>query len=170
MRYNTTTMIFDQLGLTVQEVLFHAISLIVLVLALWVLLYRPIRKIIAERRQKIAEVFETNENLLKQAENTNLHYQQLLSDAKLEAAKVAAEASQKATEKARTIIEEAEKKSAAIISVAHKETVVEMTRMHNDFKERAADMVIEVASRVIEREVTVKDNKQFIQDCLDAWE
>ncbi|MDR3021289.1 MAG: ATP synthase F0 subunit B [Clostridiales bacterium] len=162
--------VFEQLGLTWQEVIFHAISLCLLAVVLWYLLYKPVKKMIQERKTKIQEVFEKNQKLQQEANSSKREYEQLLMQAREEATIVAQEATAKAQESVKSILEEAEKKAEAIVGVAHKETVVEFTRMQNEFKEKAADIIIDIASKIVEREVNEKDNKKFIEECLKEWD
>jgi F-type H+-transporting ATPase subunit b len=162
--------ILERLGLSWEELLFHAIALIVLVAFLWLLMYRPVKRMVKQRRETIQEVFEKNQKLQQEAADTKKEYDKLLAKAKEEVALVASEATAKAHEKAKSIISEAEKQSLAIVSVAHKETQIERTQMQNEFKDQVADIVIDLAGKVIEREVASKDHAKFIKEALDQWE
>ncbi|MCL1945037.1 MAG: ATP synthase F0 subunit B [Firmicutes bacterium] len=160
----------NKLGISWQEILFHAISLVVLVAVLWFLLYKPVKKIIAERRAKLDEVFLTNQKLKAESEKLKVETEELLIKAKQDALSVATQATVNAEEKAKLILQQAEQKAAAIVSIAHKESMVEVTRMQNELKENAADMIINLAGKLIGKEITSTDNEKFIEECLSSWE
>ncbi|MDR1138546.1 MAG: hypothetical protein LBK70_01575 [Clostridiales bacterium] len=162
--------VFDNLGLTWQELIFHAITLLVLVLFLWLLLYKPTKKMIGEKRAKAEEVFKINQKLKSEAEQTKAETENLLFKAKQDAMTIATMATANAEEKAKQIIQDAEQQATAIINIAHKESMVEITRMENEFRDNAADIVIDLVGKIISRELKTEDNEKFIADCLDEWE
>jgi len=161
---------FSILGLTWQSMIFHIVTLLILIVVLWLALYKPIKKIMEERQAKLKQVSDLIPKLKEEAENTKKEYEKLLEDTKAEAARVAQESELTAKTKAASIIEDARLKSEVLLANAHKECMVERTRVLNDFKERAVDMVIDISSKVIEREVKESDNKKYIEECLAKWE
>lgn len=160
----------DKLGITWQEILFHAVALLALVIFLWIILFKPVKKMIHERREKTDEVFKANQQLKADSDRLKIETDELLAKAKQDAIVLATQASASAEEKARQIVEKAEQQATAILSIAHKESLVEQTRMKNQFEEKVADIVIELVSKVIGRELVEKDNDKFIAECLKEWE
>jgi len=161
---------FSELGLNGTSMLFYAITLLILIAVLWVMLYKPVKKIMADRRAKLKEVSDLIPKLKEEAEQTKIEYEKLLDDTRAEAARVAQESELTAKTKAASIIEDARLKSEVLLANAHKECMVERTRVLNDFKDKAVDLVIDISSKVIEREVNEKDNKKYIDECLNKWE
>ncbi|MCL2599003.1 MAG: ATP synthase F0 subunit B [Firmicutes bacterium] len=161
---------FEALGLTWQSMVFHAVTLVILIVVLWWALYKPIKKIMEDRQAKLKEVGDLIPRLKEEAEQTKLEYEKLLEDTKAEAARVALESETTAKAKAASLIEDARLKSEVLMVNAHKECMVEKTRVMNDFKEKAVDLVIDISSKVIEREVSARDNKKYIDECLTKWE
>jgi len=122
-----------------------------------------------DRNQKLREVSDLIPKLKEEAEQTKVEYEKLLEDTKAEAARVAQESETTAKAKSANIIEDARLKSEVLLANAHKECMVEKTRVMNDFKEKAVELVIDISSKVIEREVSEKDNKKYIDECLAKW-
>lgn len=160
----------EKLGLSWEEVLFHAISLVVLVAFMWWLLYKPVKKIIKERQDKIKEVFENNQKLQQEASDAKVLYETMLAKAKEEAAAVAQEAIASANDKSKQVLVKAEMDAQSIVSVAHKETEIERTQMQNEFKEQSTDIIVTLASKIIEREINAQDHKKFVEEALKEWE
>lgn len=162
--------VWGTLGVTWQELVFHAISLVVLVVVLRILFYKPVMKIISDRREKTDNVFKANQELQDESTRLKTETEEMLAKSKQDALMLVAQANATAEEKGRAIVEKAEQQAAAILKIAHQESMVEQTRMKNEFEEKVADIVIELVSKVIGRELVEKDNDKFIKECLKEWE
>lgn len=162
--------IFDKLGLGWFEILFHVINLIILAVALYFLLVKPIRKLVADHRNKLRAIVDENARLNAEAAEMQHKYEAKLAEAKDEAAKVVAEATEKAQKKAEETLAVAHEQAKAIIESARKEAEAENQRIKQDYKDQVTDMAIAMAEQVLAREVGKKDNEKLIDECLKAWE
>ena len=149
--------ILEKLGLSWMSVLFHVLNLLILIAALYYLLYKPVRKMIADHRQKLDSVFEENRRLNAEAAEMKHEYEAKTAAMRDELGKVAEEAAKSA--QARTIVEN-----------ARKEAVAENQRMKNEYQEKVSALAIAMAERVLEREVSEDDNRKIIDECLKEWE
>ena len=76
--------------------LFHLVNIVLLIVALYFLLYKPVKKIVADHRQKLKDVFEENKKLGEDALEMQQKYENMIGDIKQEAMRVSAEAAEKA--------------------------------------------------------------------------
>lgn len=60
--------IFEKLGLGGWDILFHAVNLVILIVALYFLLFKPVKKIIAGHRQKLDEIYKENRRMHEETE------------------------------------------------------------------------------------------------------
>ena len=88
--------VFESLGLGWWEILFHTVNLLVLIIALRFLLYKPIKKLIANHKKKMDDVFEENKKLEKEAVEAKEKYDKMIIEAKEEVAKASVEAADNA--------------------------------------------------------------------------
>lgn len=162
--------IFEKLGITWQGMLFHLIALVVLIVALTLLLYNPIKKMIKGHNDKLKNIFEDNDKLNAESAEMKQKYEVMVSEVKQEAMRVSAEATAKAQVRADEIIAEAENNASNILESAKVESLSYKERLKNEFKSSVSKMSVEIAGKVLEREVSEKDNKKIIDACLTEWE
>lgn len=162
--------VFESLGLGWWEILFHTVNLIILVVALWFLLFKPIKKMIRKHKEKLDDVFEKNKKLEADAVTMKDEYAALIEDAKKEAVKISLEAAQNAKRKSEETIENANIQAKNIIEEAKRETKVEKERLKSDFKDAVGKLGVEIAEKVLEREISERDNNDIIDKCLKEWE
>ena len=70
--------IFKTLGLGWQSILFYAINLLILIGGLVLLLYRPIKRMIKNKREVLDATFEENEKLKMESETLRADYDKTL--------------------------------------------------------------------------------------------
>ena len=162
--------IFDNLGISWTSMLFHLVNLVILIVALFFLLYKPVKKIVQNQREKAKEVFEENKRLNEEALEMQHKYEGLIEESKQEAMRVSAEAAQKAQEKSDEIIRHAQEQADNIVESAKKDVEASKIRLQNEFRESVSKMAVDIAEKVLEREVSEKDNKAIIDACLKEWE
>lgn len=162
--------IFEKLGLGLFEICFHTLNLIILIVALTFLLFKPIKKMIDNHKAKLNDIFEQNQKLNSEANEMKHKYDQLLSEMKQEVMRVSAEAAEKAQAKSDEMIESAKEQAKNIVDTAKKEVAAEKLRLKNDFRDSVAGLAVEIAGKVLAREVKPSDNKKIIDECLSEWE
>lgn len=162
--------VLESLGLGWWEILFHTVNLIILIVALRFLLYKPIKRMTDKHKEKLNEVFEENKRLEQEAVKMKDDYTKLMDDAKKEAVKISLEAAQNAQKKSEEVIEEANEQARNIIENAKRETLVEKERLKSDFKDAVGKLSVEIAEKVLEREINESDNEDIIDKCLKQWE
>lgn len=162
--------ILEKLGLSWMSVLFHVLNLLILIAALYYLLYKPVRKMIADHRQKLDSVFEENRRLNAEAAEMKHEYETKTAAMRDELGKVAEEAAKSAQAKADETLSAARAQARTIVENARKEAVAENQRMKNEYQEKVSALAIAMAERVLEREVSEDDNRKIIDECLKEWE
>ncbi len=162
--------IFGKLGITLQGMLFHIIALAVLVAVMVFLLYKPMKKIISDHNKHLNDVFSENDKLNAEALDMKNKYEGMVADVKQEAVRVSAEAAEKAQVRADEIVSQAEKSAQNILLSAKEESKASKERLSNEFKTAVSKMAVDIAGKVLEREISEKDNKDIIDACLTEWE
>lgn len=158
--------IFEKLGISGLEILFHAINLVILIVAMYLLLFKPVKKIIAARRQKLDDIRKENERMREETESMKNGYEEIKQKALEESAAV----SERAVARSNEIVEEAQKEAEAILENARKEAVAEKQRVQHELYDSVGHIAVEIAEKILEREVSEEDNKRIIDESLAEWD
>ena len=162
--------IIESLGLGWQEMLFYAINLVILIVVVRLLVYKPIKNIVDKRKEHLEFLFTENERLNKEALDLKKNHEKALQDTRLEVARMTEEVTKNAENKSKEIIIEAQKKANEIIAKATKEMDEEKARTINTCKQQIPTISMDIARQIIERELTEKDNQKLIDEALRDWE
>lgn len=162
--------LLEKLGLGWQDILFHVLNLIILVVAMFLLIYKPVRKIIVKRNERLETMFNENKRLNEEALEMKQKYDAMLLESKKEMARLSEEATKTAEAKGAEIILEARVKAKDILDNTVKEMAAEKIRLENEFKNESKDLAFDIATKVLKREVSSSDNRNIIDECLANWE
>lgn len=149
----------------VQPILLAAqvVNFLVLLFILKKVLYKPMLKILAERKQKIAESLKNAEEIKLKLQKTEEDREKKLADATKEGTKLIDEA----TKSASLIIEEAHTKASKdiekIIEEAKSQIENDREMMRQEIKEELADLVGLTFEKVVGKILTEKDRKSLVE-------
>ena len=158
--------ILEKLGLGGWSVLFHAVNLALLIVALYFLLYKPVKKIVENSRKNLEEMKRENIRLREETEA----FKEQCDGMKQKALEESAAISGRAAERGAEIIEEAQNKADAILENARKEALTERNRMQHELHDSVGHIAVEIAEKILEREVSEEDNRKLIDESLSEWE
>ncbi len=162
--------IFEMLGLDGWSILFYAVNLIVLIGLLVLILYKPVKKMLKAKRQKLDETFEENKRLKEESEKLNAEYAKMIEDMKVENARVAAEVASSARERADAIVEQAQEQARSIIDAARKDASGQKEQLKNEYRDSVNRLAVQIAQKLLEREISDADNSALIEQVLSDWE
>lgn len=162
--------IIESLGLNWQHMLFYAINIIILVVVLRLLIYKPIKKIIEKRREHLEYLDNENKKLNEEALELKKNYEKTIIDTKHEVSRMTEEVTKTAESKRIEILYDAQKKADEIIAKATHDMEQEKMRSANIYKQQIPDISMEIAKKIVKRELTQKDNQKVIEDALNDWE
>lgn len=144
------------------------INTFILFLLLKHFLFQPVKAMIDKREQEIKNAFEQADAAKTSAIALEHEYTQKLSEAKSEAADIIREASKKAELQSDEIIAEAKSEAVRVMEKAHVEIEREKKKAMNDIKDDIADIASMIASKVIEKDVSIKDHERLIHSFIDS--
>jgi len=140
---------------------------------LWLLnklLYAPLIDYIDRRSEGISLDLSEAKRLKKEATEIIKEQETELQRAKKEAQNIVREANKRAETEYSEILGQAEKESHRIVE-SGKETVnTELRKAKTVLKDSVADVAVDIAQKVIEKEVELKDHKKIVADALKKFE
>ena len=130
------------------------------------LLLNPVKKVIAERKAKADSQIADAEKLRTEAEAMKAEYEQNLQNARTEANQIVAAAQKTATTRSEELLGEARAQAAALKQKAEADIAQERKKAVNEVKDEIGGMAMEIASKVVEREISEADHKDLIDEFI----
>ena len=130
------------------------------------LLLNPVKKVIAECKAKADSQIADAEKLRTEAEAMKAEYEQNLQNARTEANEIVANAQKTATARGEEILGEARAQAAALKQKAEADIAQERKKAVNEVKDEIGGIAMEIASKVVEREISEKDHKDLIDEFI----
>ena len=129
-------------------------------------LLKPIKQVIADRKAKADSEIADAQKLRTEAEAMKAEYEQNLQNARTEANQIVATAQKTATARSEEIVGEARAQAAALKQKAEADIAQERKKAVNEVKDEIGGIAMEIASKVVEREISEKDHKDLIDEFI----
>ncbi len=152
-----------------EKILLYLINFVILFLGMTFLIYKPVKKFIKNRQETISSQIEEANKKSEEAESIKNEYSKLIAEADKEIERKLEEADKTINEKAEIVLNDAYTQADEIKRQAEQEVQAEKERALGEFKEEIADIAVNMASDILSREITAKDNAKIIDDCLKEW-
>ena len=130
------------------------------------LLLNPVKKVIAERKAKADSQIADAEKLRTEAEAMKAEYEQNLQNARIEANQIVAAAQKTAAARSEELLGEARAQAAALKQKAEADIAQERKKAVNEVKDEIGGMAMEIASKVVEREIKEADHQDLIDEFI----
>ena len=130
------------------------------------LLLNPVKKVIAERKAKADSQIADAQKLRTEAEAMKAEYEQNLQNARTKANQIVAAAQKTATARSEELLGEARAQAAALKQKAEADIAQERKKAVNEVKDEIGGMAMEIASKVVEREIREADHKDLIDEFI----
>ena len=130
------------------------------------LLLNPVKKVIAERKAKADSQIADAQKLRTEAEAMKAEYEQNLQNARTEAGQIVAAAQKTAAARTEEMLGEARAQAAALKQKAEADIAQERKKAVNEVKDEIGGMAMEIASKVVEREIKEQDHQDLIDEFI----
>ncbi len=129
-------------------------------------LLKPIKQVIADRKAKADSEIADAKKLREEAEAMKAEYEQNLQNARTEANQIVTSAQKTATARGEEIVGEARAQAAALKQKAEADIAQERKKAVNEVKDEIGGIAMEIASKVVEREIKEEDHKDLIDEFI----
>ncbi|MGI6175754.1 MAG: F0F1 ATP synthase subunit B [Christensenellales bacterium] len=149
------------------DIVIHIINIIVLYVLLRLLIYKPVRKYMLERSARIDNQMQEAGKAQQDAQTAKRQYQERLNAAQQDADETIRQSAQKAAQNADEIIKGAKMQADAILRDAHSRA--EQDRLHTikEMKEQITELSVDIAGKILRREVALSDNRALVEEFFD---
>ena len=149
-------------------VILTLLNFILLVAVLGTILWKPMLKFLDERARKIDESLKIAEENKRRAEEMQIEHDKILKEARAKATEIVDTAMSNASKESRDYINQSKEQAHNIIESAKKEIQMEAERIKQDLRKEVASMTIDLAGKVLDREISEKDHRELINKNLDT--
>lgn len=156
----------EALGLNLPQLIAQIVNFFLLLVILRVLLYKPILKMLDDRKQRIAEGLNAAEIARAEASQAQANIQQQLDGARKEGQDMVANAQQIATRIQAEAREQAQRDREAALERATAEIQLERDRAIADLRGEFADITVQAAERVIGQSLDRQSHQRIIDETL----
>ncbi len=142
--------LLDAFGIDWKLLLAQAVNFGVLLVVLWLVLYKPVMKTLDERQKKIAKGVEDAELATQKLEGADKEAGAIVATADAEAANLVASARETAAHERARLVKEAEARAAQISSDAEARATEASARMLRDSEKEIARLAVLAAGKAMQ--------------------
>ena len=158
------------MNLSLQEILTQAIAFILLVWMLKKMAWKPLLRLLDERRERIQKGFEEIENAKKDVEKLKTDYERARAHIEDEARKKLQEAIDEGKHIARELQENARREARVILEKAKEDIQLEVAKAKVTLRNEIADLTLAATERLIEEKLDETKDKEIVLDFIEDLE
>ena len=158
----------DVISINIWNILFSLANLLIMFLILKKFLFAPVQKIFAERDAQIKKEYRDAEEAKQNAERDAQHYEKKLAEADGEVDAILRGARERADKMEGEIIASANERAANMIRRADADIAQQKKKAINEIKDEISDISINIAQKMIGREINENDHKELIDEFISG--
>lgn len=141
-------------------------NLFIQVLLIKRFLFKPVNEILKKRKELADAEIQKAVKAKEEALAIKAEYEQNMQEAKNKANDILMTAQKTAAIQSEEMLKDASTQAAAIKAKAEKDIAQEKRKAVNDIRSEIGDMAVEIAGKVIEREISEEDHEKLINDFI----
>ena len=141
-------------------------NLLILMCLVKKFLFKPVMNILQQRQDEVDKIYADANKAKDEAKTLRADYENRLASAKEEAGEIVKTATAQAQRKSIEMVDEAQAKVNAMMARAEAEIAQERKKAINEIKDEISGMAVDIASKVVEREISAKDHEKLIEDFI----
>jgi F-type H+-transporting ATPase subunit b len=156
----------DIISVNIWQIVISLINLLIIYRILKKFLFKPVQKVMDERQAQVDRIYGDANQSRTQAEQMKQEYEQRLASAREEADGLVRNAVQTAQKRSDQMVSEASAQASRIKQKANEEIAQEKKKMLQDVRSEISDLAVEIASKVVEREISPRDYDGFVDEFI----
>jgi len=160
--------IADKFGLQPQIILAQAANFLLVAYVLWRFGIQPVVATVDERQARIAEGLQHAEEMKLRLEEAEKEKESTLREASVEAQRIVKEAQEQAKSRVDASVEEARRSADDIMRRSEESIEADRKKMMEETRSEIARLVVLTSSRVLDRELSPDERKQFTESAGEA--
>mgnify|MGYP002537493018 CR=1 FL=1 len=156
----------EVISVNLWQILISLCNLLLLFLIIKRFLYKPVKKVLAQRQAALQEQYDAAASAQTDAEENRSKWEQKLHGAQEEADNLLKKATAAADRRGEQIVSEAKEKAEGIIRQAEDQAVLERKKAAAGIKKEIADVSTALTEKMIGRELREEDHRAMIDSFI----
>ncbi len=148
--------------ISIVEILLHIVNIVILFLVLRKFLYKPVIKFLNKRTEGIQKQIDEAAKMQTEAEQLKSKYDEMMTNAQELASQIIDQGRSIADDQAKQIVADAEGQASELKDRAKKAIVEQKKQAVIEMRQEVTRIAVQIAEKVLEREVSYEDNKDII--------
>ena len=148
------------------QIVISLINLLIIYLILKKFLFKPVQKVMTERRSQVDRMYSDANESRSAANEMKQEYEHRLATARQEADTMIRTAAQTAQQKGDQIVADAKAQASYAKQKAEVEIELQKQQMLKDVQGEISDLAVSIASKVVEKEVSRQEYDGFVDDFI----
>ena len=157
----------ELISLNVWHIVATIANLLILTLIVKKFLFKPVQKIMAERKAQVDNLYREAEESIDSAEKSKAEYEKKLEAADETVEGIIRDASKRAEAAREEIIADANRKARETAEKAEREIAQEKKKAINELKNEISGISVEIAENVVGREIDENDHRELIDSFIE---
>lgn len=154
----------------IKSLVFIWINVIVLIIILALVLYKPVRNFMDKRKEGIQSDLDFAASSRREADELKQECERQLRDIEKEREKILVGANKKAMERSEAIIKEAREEAESIRKHTMNELAEERTAMEGEIKRQLIELSVMLAERFVSVSMDEAEQDRYVEQALANWE
>lgn len=157
----------DFIGVDLWTALFVLLNTLAVIFVGTKFLFKPVMNMIESRQKEIDGMYEDADQAKVQAQAMQKEYEQKLSDARNTSEQIVRDAVNRGQAREEEIIRQASAEASAMLDKAVADIALEKKKAINDAKNEIADIAMEIAGKVVGRQLSGADQTKLVDQFID---
>ena len=155
-------------SLTPWTMIFEVVNLLIVMLILKKFLFKPVNAVLEQRQAEIGGMYQKAEDAQKEAQALKPAYDERMSGARKEADELIVAAQDSARRRGDEIVEDARDEAVQLRRRAEEDIELQKRKALREARDELADMAVDIAGKVVEREVTREDHDRLVEEFIKS--
>ena len=154
------------ISINIWHIVIALCNLLILYLMLKKFLYKPVKKVLADRQAAIESRYDEADKAKSEALQSKAEWEERMAAADEEAAGIVSSAVESANRQSSAILGETKEKADRMMNRARAEADAERRKAEDDIRDRIADVSAAIAGKLLEREISAADHSDLIDSFI----
>ena len=157
----------DVISVNIWQILISLANLVLLFLIIKKFLYKPVKKVLQQRRDEIDSQYTAAAEAKAEANKSREEWENTMLGAKSKADDIIKTASENAKRRGETIINEAQARADGIIRRAEEDALLERKKSAEGIRREIIEISGALSEKLLEREINNEDHRALIDSFID---
>ena len=154
------------LNIDITQILLHVLNLVILIGGLGLILYRPVTKFLAERRESIERRERECGEMREECDRLKAEYEEKMKEADVHLAERRVEAEREMAERASSYMDQAKERASAIIKEAEEEAESRKEQILESAQTEIGELVLTAAQKLLNDSVTPETDSALYDEFI----